>query len=109
MGKNKKGTIKQITLLSIALTGAISVAMGSGKFTVWSTIVGLMLLFILLAYYFKLKTKFFKYLAFSSVFSFCLLIVFGLLLNYLCNQYLVFLIWLIITSIACLIMYIYKR
>lgn len=108
--KKNKITTRQITLTSIVLTGAITVAMSSGKFTVWSTIIGIILLLILMVYYFKVKNKFFRYLTLGSIITFCLVIAFGFLLNCILDrEWLIFGIWAIISLFIALLVYLYKR
>lgn len=67
----------QSAVIGVALAGAISVAVAEGPFTLWSTIIGIMLLIILIAYSTEKSTNWFKCLAFGAVAAFCTILILG--------------------------------
>lgn len=75
--------MRRLTVLGIVVAGAVSITVGQGPFTLWSTILGLVLLAVLFANGRPSGRSWTQCIVFGTVFAFCLLLVAGVALNYL--------------------------
>lgn len=72
-----KNTSEEITTLAASVGAVISVASGLGQFSIWHTLIGLLLIVTLAPYWGKSGQSFSFHIVYSSVLSFCILLVMG--------------------------------
>ena len=84
MVDNKLVHAESVTLLGVALAGAIAIVIGGGTFNFWTSLVGLVLVLVLIGHGSNpegLSPR--QNLAFSAVFALCVIQVFGILIDIL--------------------------
>lgn len=68
-----------VTLVGVALAGAVAIIMGTDRFNFWTTLVGLVLFLVLVGYGGSSKESTRRQdIAFSSVFPLCIVQVLGI-------------------------------
>ena len=79
---NKSATDRTLTLIAAAVAGIVSVAMGSGGFTFWDTIVGLVLLNVVIVSGLPPANSWLIQLLFSCIAAFCMILIIGFALDW---------------------------
>lgn len=84
MATQSAGTTRseEAQVLAVALAAAVAIVVGEGPFSLWSTVTGCMLLLFLWSFPISYNHNRVEQFAIGAVFSLCVLLAFGFLLNY---------------------------